>query len=139
MATAMDKEAGLLGLEGKSHGNMDDLEGHSTVNHNNQQIQNAEDDSPFGQAPEGGVQAWLCAAGGAALFFCCLGFANSFGSFEEYYLSHQLRDHSPDSIAWTGSLSSFLQFASCMLGGPLFDRYGAWVSGCPPQITGLGF
>ncbi|KAK5659692.1 hypothetical protein OQA88_902 [Cercophora sp. LCS_1] len=79
----------------------------------------------FGAAPDGGLQAWLVAAGGGAVFFCCLGFANSFGAMAEYYLSHQLRDHSADEVAWIGSLSVFLQFASGMVGGPLFDRFGA--------------
>lgn len=78
-------------------------------------------------APDGGLQSWLVAAGGAALFFCCLGFANSFGTFAEYYLSHQLGGHSADDIAWIGSLSVFLQFASGVVGGPLFDRFGAKV------------
>ncbi|RJE21440.1 Major Facilitator Superfamily [Aspergillus sclerotialis] len=77
--------------------------------------------------PDSGLQAWLVAAGGSAIFFCCLGFANSFGTFGEYYLSHQLQGESPDKIAWIGSLSAFLQFASGMVGGPLFDRFGAWV------------
>ena len=78
--------------------------------------------------PEGGLQAWLVAAGGACIFFSTLGFANSFGVFEEYYLSHQLKDESADNVAWIGSLAAFLQFAAGAIGGPLFDRYGAWVS-----------
>ena len=78
----------------------------------------------FGPAPDGGLKAWLVATGGFSIFFCCLGFANSFGAFEEYYLTHQLRDESPDNIAWIGSVSTFLQFAVGMIAGPLFDRYG---------------
>ncbi|KAF1818587.1 monocarboxylate permease-like protein [Dissoconium aciculare CBS 342.82] len=78
-------------------------------------------------APDGGARAWLVAAGGSAIFFCCLGFSNSFGTFEEYYLSHQLQDKSPSDIAWIGSLSSFLQFAAGMVGGPLFDFFGSWI------------
>jgi hypothetical protein len=78
--------------------------------------------------PEGGLQAWLVAAGGACIFFSALGFANSFGVFEEYYLTHQLQGQSADNVAWIGSVSSFLQFAAGAIGGPLFDRYGAWVS-----------
>ncbi|KAE8361730.1 major facilitator superfamily domain-containing protein [Aspergillus caelatus] len=81
----------------------------------------------YEEAPDGGARAWLVAAGGASLFFCCLGFANSFGTFEEYYLSHQLRGQSPDNIAWIGSLAAFLQFATGAIAGPLFDRYGAWI------------
>ncbi|KAK0707326.1 major facilitator superfamily domain-containing protein [Lasiosphaeris hirsuta] len=76
-------------------------------------------------APDGGLRAWLAAAGGASVFFCCLGVANSFGTFEEYYLRNQLEDYSPDAVAWIGSLSLFLQFFSGVIGGPLFDRYGA--------------
>ncbi|OTA04710.1 MFS monocarboxylate transporter, putative [Trichoderma parareesei] len=78
-------------------------------------------------APDGGLRAWLVALGAASIFFCCLGFSNSFGTFTEYYLSHQLRDHSPDDVAWIGSLSAFLQFFIGMVGGPLFDRYGSLV------------
>jgi multisubunit Na+/H+ antiporter MnhB subunit len=79
------------------------------------------------KAPDGGLQAWLVTAGTACIFFSALGFANSFGIFEEYYLSHQLKNESADKVAWIGSLAAFLQFAAGALGGPLFDRYGAWV------------
>lgn len=86
------------------------------------------------EAPEGGSRAWLVAAGGFALFFCCLGFSNSFGVFEEYYASHQMRGESPDKIAWIGSLSAFLQFAAGSVGGPLFDRFGEWVDSSVPHM-----
>ncbi|KAJ5592202.1 hypothetical protein N7537_009106 [Penicillium hordei] len=79
------------------------------------------------KAPDGGLQAWLTTAGAACTFFAALGFANSFGIFEEYYLSHQLKHEPADKIAWIGSLSAFLQFVTAAVGGPLFDRYGAWV------------
>ncbi|KAE8393051.1 major facilitator superfamily domain-containing protein [Aspergillus alliaceus] len=85
------------------------------------------DPSGVNPAPEGGLQAWLCAAGAAAIFLCTLGLANSFGAFEEYYLTHQLKTDSASKISWIGSLQSFLQFFAGMLGGPLFDRYGQWV------------
>jgi hypothetical protein len=78
-------------------------------------------------APDGGLRAWLVAAGTGFIFFCCLGFSNSFGTFTEYYLTHQLRNHSPDDVAWIGSLSAFLQFFTGMIGGPMFDRYGVKV------------
>jgi hypothetical protein len=84
--------------------------------------------SDFGDAPDGGTRAWLVAAGGSCVFFSCLGFSNAFGVFQEYYITHQLREETPDRIAWIGSLSAFIQFAAGALGGPLFDRYGAaWV------------
>ncbi|XP_014554678.1 hypothetical protein COCVIDRAFT_39426 [Bipolaris victoriae FI3] len=78
----------------------------------------------FGPAPEGGRRAWIVAAGGGAIFFSTLGFANSFGTFEEYYLRHQLKGWSASDISWIGSLAIFLQFFAGMLSGPLFDRYG---------------
>ncbi|KAF9772926.1 hypothetical protein IL306_009332 [Fusarium sp. DS 682] len=78
-------------------------------------------------APDGGPRAWLVAAGSACIFFSCLGFANSFGVLQEYYMTHQLRGHSADAIAWIGSVSTFIQFAGGALSGPMFDRYGSWV------------
>lgn len=39
-------------------------------------------------------------------------------------MANQLRDHSPDDIAWIGSLMAYIQFAGGVLSGPLFDRYG---------------
>ncbi|KAK8125900.1 MFS general substrate transporter [Apiospora kogelbergensis] len=84
-------------------------------------------DDKFGPAPDGGIRAWLVAAGGACVFFCCLGFANSFGTFAQYYATHQLPHRSPDDIAWIGSLNGYLQMAMGLLGGPAFDRYGSKV------------
>jgi hypothetical protein len=89
-----------------------------------------------GSAPDGGVRAWLVAAGAASVFLCTLGLANSFGTFEEYYLTHQLKGNTASAISWIGSLQSFLQFFSGMLGGPLFDRFGAKVRWLPP-LNGL--
>ncbi|KAK6955628.1 hypothetical protein Daesc_003270 [Daldinia eschscholtzii] len=79
------------------------------------------------EAPDGGLRAWLVTAGAACVFFSAMGFSNAFGVFEEYYLSHQLGGQSPDKVAWIGSLSVALQFLSGNIGGPLFDRFGAWV------------
>ena len=47
--------------------------------------------------------------------------------YQEYYISHQLHDRSPSDIAWIGSLQAFFLFAANIVGGPLFDRYGAKV------------
>lgn len=83
---------------------------------------------PLDAPPDGGLRAWLVAAGAASIFFCGLGFANSFGSFAQYYQTHQLSHLSEDTIAWIGSLSATLQFLTGLVGGPLFDRYGEKVS-----------
>ncbi|GES60247.1 MFS general substrate transporter [Aspergillus terreus] len=81
----------------------------------------------FEPAPDGGTQSWLVAAGGACVFFSALGFSNSFGVFEEYYLAHQLQGEAANKVAWIGSMATFLQFAIGAIGGPLFDRFGVWV------------
>ncbi|KAH6658446.1 putative MFS monocarboxylate transporter [Truncatella angustata] len=78
----------------------------------------------FDPAPDGGAQAWLVVAGGGTVFFCCLGFTNTFGAFESYYLTHQLSDKTADEVAWIGSLAGFLMFAVGLIAGPLFDRIG---------------
>ncbi len=83
------------------------------------------DDDAVDKAPDGGLEAWLVAAGAFCIFFCCLGFSNSFGVMADYYYTHQLRGVAVSKIAWIGSLSVFLQFFSGMLAGPLFDQYGA--------------
>ncbi|KAF5684590.1 riboflavin transporter MCH5 [Fusarium circinatum] len=71
----------------------------------------SQDPLDISPAPDGGLQAWLVAAGSACIFFSCLGFANSFGVLQEYYMTHQLQGHSEDAIAWIGSISTFIQFA----------------------------
>lgn len=85
------------------------------------------DSKTHDQAPDGGFEAWLVAFGAGCIFFCALGFINCFGVFQEYYMAHQLHDNSPNDVSWIGSLTVFLQFATGAIGGPLFDRFGAWV------------
>jgi MFS family permease len=81
----------------------------------------------FEPTPDGGARAWLVVGGAACIFFSCLGFMNSFGVFQAYYMTHQLSDRTPDEVAWIGSLSAFIQFAGGAISGPLFDRFGGWV------------
>lgn len=81
----------------------------------------------FGPAPDGGLRAWLVAAGAGFVLFAGLGYVNAIGVFIQYYLTHQLRDKSPDDVAWIGSITAFLQLAVGAVAGPAFDRFGAWV------------
>ncbi|TQS33522.1 hypothetical protein Golomagni_06130 [Golovinomyces magnicellulatus] len=76
--------------------------------------------------PDGGTRAWLVAAGSSMAFFCTLGYTNSFGVFQAYYKLHQLPDCTEDQISWIGGVQAFLIFATGLIGGPLFDRFGAW-------------
>ena len=46
----------------------------------------------------------------------------SFGVFQEYYSHEFLRDYSPSTIAWIGTVQGFLLFGAGSLSGPLFDR-----------------
>ncbi|KAF7167940.1 hypothetical protein CNMCM6106_003289 [Aspergillus hiratsukae] len=77
--------------------------------------------------PEGGWRAWSVAIGNAGIMFCTLGHVNTWGVYQAYYEANQLRGHSPSAIAWIGSLQAFSIFAAGLVGGPLFDRYGAKV------------
>ncbi|KAL2140412.1 hypothetical protein VTI28DRAFT_3832 [Corynascus sepedonium] len=81
------------------------------------------------EAPEGGLRAWLVVVGSGFVFFSCLGFVNTFGVFQQYYMSHQLRNHTPDNIAWIGALMAFVQSGAGAITGSLFDRFGARVVG----------
>ncbi|EXJ81382.1 hypothetical protein A1O3_07673 [Capronia epimyces CBS 606.96] len=76
------------------------------------------------QPPEGGTRAWLVVLGSTLALFSTLGYVNSFGVYQEYYSTHQLRDRSASSIAWIGSIQVFFQFSSGVVAGPLFDRHG---------------
>ncbi|EQB54032.1 hypothetical protein CGLO_06183 [Colletotrichum gloeosporioides Cg-14] len=84
----------------------------------------SQDDIEF---PEGGLQAWLVAIGNACILFCTSGYSNTFGVFQAYYTLHQFSDKSADAVSWIGSTQVFLGLFAAILGGPLFDRYGAWV------------
>ncbi|KAI3391322.1 hypothetical protein diail_7513, partial [Diaporthe ilicicola] len=77
--------------------------------------------------PDGGLRAWSVAAGHAGAMFCTFGYINSFGIYEEYYASHQLKDSSSSAISWIGSLNLFFVFVGTLFGGPMFDRYGGKV------------
>ncbi|KAL2060368.1 hypothetical protein VTL71DRAFT_9763 [Oculimacula yallundae] len=82
---------------------------------------------PEDDYPEGGLRAWLVVAGAAGVLFCGFGHANAFGVYQEYYSTHQLRNESPSTVSWIGSLQLFFLFGGNLIGGPLFDRYGSKV------------
>jgi MFS family permease len=47
--------------------------------------------------------------------------------YETYYLQTFLKDHSPSTVAWIGSIQAFAQFSATLASGPLTDRYGPMV------------
>ena len=78
--------------------------------------------------PDGGFRAWLVAAGAGCVLFSTMGYSNSFGIFQAYYMLHQLQDETPDNISWIMSVQMCSMFLTGAVAGPLFDRYGAKVS-----------
>lgn len=80
------------------------------------------DDTPGDHnCPDGGFDAWMVVV---ADFWCCFntwGFTNSFGVFETYYIANELSEYSPSTIAWIGSVQTFLIFLPSFLVGRLTD------------------
>ncbi|CAK4005403.1 transporter ESBP6 [Lecanosticta acicola] len=76
---------------------------------------------PGGLPPDGGLTAWLQVLGGYFLFFNTWGLINAFGVFQTYYKSDLISDKSNSTIAWVGTLTSFLLCASPISWGPIFD------------------
>ncbi|KAL4737940.1 MFS general substrate transporter [Aspergillus similis] len=69
-------------------------------------------------------QAIRTILGAFGAMFCTVGFANSFGVFEEYYLENQLADQSESNISWIGALEVFFIFAGSIVTGPFLDMFG---------------
>ncbi|GAB7353672.1 hypothetical protein MBLNU459_g4078t1 [Dothideomycetes sp. NU459] len=101
---------------------------------------NSPDQSDLGKAgpppcPEGGLQGWLVVVGAMMIMGCCFGYVSSFGIFETYYLQNQLSHKTSSDIAWIGSCLLCFQFASGLIAGCLFDRYGARVLIVPASLA----
>ncbi|KAL1970544.1 hypothetical protein VTN77DRAFT_4188 [Rasamsonia byssochlamydoides] len=68
-----------------------------------------------------GLKAWLQVLGSHFLFFNSWGIINTFGDFQTYYEQAILSNMSASSIAWIGSIQSFLLMLIGVITGPLFD------------------
>ncbi|XP_006457704.1 hypothetical protein AGABI2DRAFT_190143 [Agaricus bisporus var. bisporus H97] len=53
--------------------------------------------------------------------YCTFGYVNSWGIFQAYYQETFLKDYSPSTIAWIGSLQYALIFFPALIVGRLFD------------------
>ncbi|KIK66122.1 hypothetical protein GYMLUDRAFT_158610 [Collybiopsis luxurians FD-317 M1] len=71
--------------------------------------------------PDGGLRAWLIVLGTSFSTLASFGYINSWGVFQSYYEQNLLKDHSPSSIAWIGSLQICLVFLPALISGRLFD------------------
>lgn len=103
----------------------------------NEKTEDGPEPKPEDTFPEGGLRAWLVAAGTACVLFATLGYSNCFGIFQSYYTLHQLKGETPDNISWIGSTQMVVMFLTGCVSGPLFDRYGANVS--PRHPSSLTF
>ncbi|KAL2853150.1 major facilitator superfamily domain-containing protein [Aspergillus pseudodeflectus] len=68
-----------------------------------------------------GLTAWLQVFGSFFLFFNSWGVVNTWGVYQTYYEQTLLSDMSSSTIAWVGSLQSFLLMLFGVVTGPLFD------------------
>ncbi|KAK5795852.1 hypothetical protein VI817_005137 [Penicillium citrinum] len=68
-----------------------------------------------------GLRSWLQVLGSFFLFFNSWGVINTWGAYQTYYEQDLLSGTSSSSIAWIGSLQSFLLMMIGVVTGPLFD------------------
>ncbi|KAJ5084848.1 hypothetical protein NUU61_009427 [Penicillium alfredii] len=68
-----------------------------------------------------GVMSWLQVLGSFFLFFNSWGIINTWGAYQTYYEQYLLAGTPSSSIAWIGSLQSFLLMMIGVVTGPLFD------------------
>ncbi|KAJ7580774.1 major facilitator superfamily domain-containing protein [Mycena floridula] len=71
--------------------------------------------------PDGGLRAWLIVFGTACGTFSTFGYVNTWGVFQSYYEETLLKDYSPSTIAWIGSVQYALIFLPALVTGRLFD------------------
>ncbi|KAJ4323105.1 hypothetical protein N0V84_004505 [Fusarium piperis] len=120
---APDNSKPLSGATTPDHDPSDKTLNETRPGSEDQKLEKVEEDD----FPDGGLRAWLVAIGCSGVFFCTLGYTNVFGIFQAYYMFNQMPERSADDIAWIGSIQGFLIFATGAVGGPLFDRFGAWL------------
>ncbi|KAJ5412534.1 uncharacterized protein N7487_006893 [Penicillium crustosum] len=68
-----------------------------------------------------GLNTWLQVLGSFFLFFNSWGIINTWGAYQTYYERELLAGTSSSTIAWIGSLQSFLLMMIGVITGPLFD------------------
>ncbi|KAK9387146.1 hypothetical protein V1515DRAFT_580204 [Lipomyces mesembrius] len=74
--------------------------------------------------PDTGRKAWLCVFGAGCGIFCSFGYVNVIGVFEEYYISHQLKDYTASQVSWITSLETCLVVFFGVFVGRLYDIFG---------------
>ncbi|KAJ3521404.1 hypothetical protein NM688_g9021 [Phlebia brevispora] len=72
--------------------------------------------------PNGGLRAWIVVLASTMATFTTFGFVNAWGVYQTYYEQTLLRDQSPSTIAWIGSLQYALIFMTGIPCGRMFDK-----------------
>ena len=79
--------------------------------------------------PEGGLRAWLVVLSSFLMLFPTYGLTVAIGTFQDYWLQHQLASHSASEVGWIPGVFVFMTLALGICVGPLFDRYGPrWIA-----------
>ncbi|OJI98872.1 hypothetical protein ASPVEDRAFT_50468 [Aspergillus versicolor CBS 583.65] len=80
------------------------------------------------------ARAWSVILGACMAVFCSVGFINSYGVFQEYYLTHQLANESGSTVAWLGGVSIFFIFLGSAVSGPVMDISGPRIMLCVGSV-----
>jgi hypothetical protein len=70
----------------------------------------------------------LTVVGSVLVYYSSFGIINSFGFFQDYYSHELLRDTTPSTIAFIGTLQIMLMNVLASASGALCDEYGITVS-----------
>jgi hypothetical protein len=89
-------------------------------------------------AREGGRAAWLTVVGSVLVYYSSFGIINSFGFFQDYYSHELLRDTTPSTIAFIGTLQIMLMNVLASVSGALCDEYGITVNLFPDLLPCRG-
>ncbi|KAJ3712190.1 major facilitator superfamily domain-containing protein [Lentinula raphanica] len=77
--------------------------------------------TPPASHPVGATKAWLTVLGCFCIQFCTVASVNSFGVFEDYYVSEFLPSSSASRVSWIIGLEILLQLGLGVIGGKLCD------------------
>ncbi|OQU98979.1 hypothetical protein CLAIMM_04687 [Cladophialophora immunda] len=74
--------------------------------------------------PEGGKHAWLAVVGAFFACFAAFEMTNAIGAFQNWVMTHQLRDESASAIGWLFGVNSFVLIFCGLFVGPPSDIFG---------------
>ncbi|KAJ5108444.1 Major facilitator superfamily domain general substrate transporter [Penicillium angulare] len=94
-------------------------------------------EKPTTEFPEGGTRAWMVVLGAFCVSFSTFGYMNAYGVYQDYYTEHFLSNETSSNISWIGSVQVCFLFTGSLIGGPLFDRYGASIIHAPAITVAL--